>query len=156
MPLNIEAAWCKPISLKQADGVYVCPNLNELPTDHGIYVFGRKHGEKAVPLYIGRAENLRVRIKQQMDSVHLMRGIQKAPSGARFLIYCVPTKRQRHMAANVIEVLEDGLILHALGEGHQLLNKQGTLRPSHKIEFIGNRTSEQISGRLIRLGVKAL
>jgi len=154
MTLNIEATWSKPIQLRKArsGAGYVCPDLKTFPEKAGVYVFGRQHGETVQPLYIGRASNLRGRMKQQFDSMKLMTRLKEAaPAGGRFLIYCIPTPGRGHKPERVIKVMEDALIAHALAAGHELLQKQGTLRPNHKIQFSGNRTSEAIAERLIRL-----
>lgn len=153
MPLNIEAKWSNPIKLTNGQsGIgYACPDLETIPESPGVYVFGRRHGNSITPLYIGKALNLRQRVKQQFDSVNLMSRLQDGGTGTRFLIYCVPLPKRAQSPARVIKVLEDALIAHTLGEGHELRQKQGTLRPNHTISLSGNRTSEPIAGRLIRL-----
>jgi hypothetical protein len=153
LPLNIDAAWSKPIKLSEArsGASYVCPNLAHLPEEPAVYIFGRQHGNSIAPLYIGKALNLRQRLEQQFDSVKLMSRLKSAGNGSRFLIYCEPTLKRGQKAAKVIKVMEDALIAHALAEGHELRQKQGTLRPNHTIKFAGNRTSEAIAGRLVRL-----
>lgn len=153
MPLNIDAEWSRPIVLvlSRASGIYECPDLNQFPETPAVYIFGRQHGKSIEPLYIGRASKLRQRMKQQFDSVKLMSRIKGAGTGGRFLIYCTPRLRQRQTAAQTIRVMEDALIAHALGVGWELLQKQGTVRPSHTVKFSGNRTSETIAGRFIRL-----
>ena len=153
MPLNIEGKWSNPIELiKGHNGIgYECPDLDMIPESPGVYVFGRRHGKSTTPLYIGKALNLRQRIKQQFDSVKLMSRIKDAGNGSRFLIYCVPAPKRAHSAARVIKVLEDALIAHALAENHELRQKQGTLRPNHTIKLSGNRTSERIARRSMRL-----
>ena len=155
MPLNIEAAWSKPIKLSEAtSGVaYECPDLEFIPEDPAVYIFGRAHGENVAPIYIGRALDLRQRMEQQFDSVKLMSRLKDAANGTRFLIYCVPILKRGQKATKVLKVMEDALIAHALAEGYELRQKQGTLRPNHTIKFAGNRTSEAIAGRLIRLRV---
>jgi hypothetical protein len=153
VPLNIEATWNQPIEIFEAKSgaIYACPELSLIPEEPAVYVFGRQHGNNVEPLYIGKALNLRQRMKQQFDSVRLMSSLKEGGNGIRFLIYCIPALKRGQPARKVIKVLEDSLIAHALSEGHELLQKQGTLRPNHTIRFSGNRTSEAIAGRLIRL-----
>jgi hypothetical protein len=69
MPLNIGAAWSKPIKLTETTTTasYVCPKLTLFPEEPAVYVFGREHGNKIAPIYIGKAVNLRQRIQQQLD-----------------------------------------------------------------------------------------
>ena len=96
MSLNIEASWSRPLRLRLArfGAIYSCDDLECIPTDSGVYVFGREHGDAAAPLYIGKALNLRRRIEQQLNSVRLMTGIRESQSGGRFVIYCVPNSRE--------------------------------------------------------------
>src|SRR6476661_2623529 len=133
MPLNIEASWSRPLRLRLArfGAIYTCDDLECIPTDSGVYVFGREHGEAAAPLYIGKALNLRRRIEQQLNSVRLMTGIREAQSGSRFVMYCVPQLRRGQRAVRVISILEQALI--ALTEDFELLQKQGTKTPNHTI-----------------------
>jgi len=132
-------------------GGYICPDLTLLPEEPAVYIFGRQHGNNFSPLYIGKALNLRQRMQQQFDSLKLMSSLKAAATGSRFLIYCRPTLKQGQKASKVIKVMEDALIAHALADGYELLQKQGTLRPNHSIKFAGNRVSEAIAGRFIRL-----
>ncbi len=153
MPLNIEARWSHPIIIRLAKvgAIYECEDLHEIPSEAGIYIFGRCHGESRAPLYIGKALNLRKRIEQQLNSVRLMTGIKEAASGNRFLIYCVPKIKPGQRATQVVKLLEDALISHALAFDHELLQKQGTKRPNHTIKFSGNRASEAIAPRKMRV-----
>ena len=128
MPLNIDACWSRPLELKLANSgaIYKCPELDSIPLQAGVYVFGREHGDCAAPLYIGKALNLRRRIEQQLDSVRLMTGIREAQRGGRFVIYCTPLLRPGQRAIRVISILEQALIAHAMTEDFELLQKQGT------------------------------
>jgi hypothetical protein len=157
LPLNIDAKWSKPIELSEAKSgaIYVYPESALLPEEPAVYIFSRVHGGGVAPLYIGKALNLRQRMVQQFDSVKLMSRLKEAAAGSRFLIYCVPKLKKGQKARKVIKVIEDALIAHALAEGYELLQKQGTLRPNHTISFSGNRMSEALAGRFIRLRASA-
>jgi hypothetical protein len=88
--MKIEASWSQPLPLikdKSGELIYTL-DLDDLPTEPCVYVFGRKHGKAVVPMYIGETLSLRGRIKNHLRSVPLMRSIERAPTGARFLIYC--------------------------------------------------------------------
>jgi hypothetical protein len=43
MPLNIEASWSRPLRLRLArfGAIYSCDDLGCIPTDSGVYFFGR-------------------------------------------------------------------------------------------------------------------
>jgi hypothetical protein len=88
---------------------------------------------------------------QQFDSIKLMSKIKESATGSRFLMYCTPTLKRGQKVRKVIKVMEDALIANALAKGYELRQKQGTLRPNHTISFSGNRTSEAVAGRFIRL-----
>lgn len=73
--MEIDIFWQRPLSL--VDGTHknrVYTPEDESPiTDHpGVYVFARKHGDKILPLYIGMAINLAVRVSQQLNTVELL------------------------------------------------------------------------------------
>jgi hypothetical protein len=151
--LNIEAEWGQPIPLRSArsGAIYQCPDLTTIPEGPGIYIFYREHGRQRTPFYVGRAEKLRRRIKQQFNSVKLMTSIRDAETGSRFLIYCQPRPKRGQQMKRVIRIMEEALIAHLLSENYELMQKQGVKRPSHTLKFRGNRTSEAISPRVMRV-----
>jgi hypothetical protein len=155
MTLNIQAEWSKPITLNLAStgAIYEFPDFGMIPEECGVYIFGRQHGKTSTPLYIGRAINLRKRLSQQFDSVKLMSRIKDAETGGRFLIYCRAILKPGQKDTRVIAVMEDALIAHALSSGYLLLQKQGLKRPTHEITFTGNRSSERIAPRRMRVRV---
>jgi hypothetical protein len=132
MSLNIEATWSRPIALRLAKigAIYECEELESIPSGGGVYIFGREHGDSNAPLYIGKALNLRRQIEQQLNSVRLMKGIQEAQIGGRFLIYCMPTLRRGQKIIRVISILEQALIAHALSEDFELYKNKGQRRPT--------------------------
>jgi hypothetical protein len=147
--MKIEATWSQPIPLikdKSGKLIYTL-DLKSLPAKPGVYVFGRKHGSTVVPIYIGETLSVRGRIKWHLDSLPLMRAIEQSHTGRRFLIYCTVKAGTTDKAKKHIGVLERALILHAQGEGHELVNKRGTKLPTDTISFSGNRTSEAIAPR---------
>jgi hypothetical protein len=156
MSLNIEAGWSRPLKLKLArsGATYECDRFAEIPDVPGVYIFGREHGHSKAPLYIGRALNLRRRIEQQLNSVRLMTGIRDAQRGDRFLVYCLPRLKRGQKVKRVIRILENALIAHALAKDYELLQKQGTKIPNHTIRFKGNRTSEAIAPRHVRVAIR--
>jgi hypothetical protein len=151
--LNIEAEWGQPIPLRSAarGAIYECPDLIAIPEGPGIYIFYREHSKQVTPFYVGRTEKLRRRIKQQFNSVKLMTSIRDAETGSRFLIYCQPRPKRGQQMKAVIRIMEEGLIAHLLSEGCELMQKQGVRRPTHTVKFRGNRTSEAISPRFMRV-----
>lgn len=91
MALRIEATWHQPLELVsgEPDGIYDCPKINSVPHEAGVYIFGRWHGDHAVPLYVGRSTDLRLRLEQHLNfSLKLMIAIRNAKAGARFFLFC--------------------------------------------------------------------
>ncbi len=147
--MQIEASWSQPIALKKCKpgGLIYELDMEELPPEPGVYVFGRKHGDTVVPIYIGETLSVRGRIKGHLNSLPLMRAVENAPNGARFLLYCTVKAGSREKAKKHVKVVEKALILHAQSEGHVLFNKKGTKLPTDEISFTGNRTSEAVAPR---------
>lgn len=147
--MKIEAIWSQPIQMKKDSKgklIYTV-DLDSLPASPGVYVFGRKHGVTIAPIYIGETLSIKARVKNHLDSLPLMRAIEDASSGGRFLLYCTVRAGSLEKAKKHIKVIERALILHAQAEGHELFNKKGTKLPTDAISFTGNRTSEAIAPR---------
>jgi hypothetical protein len=149
--LNFTAHWEQPVQL--VDGakhglIYYVDDIEGLPTSPGAYVFARVHGDNAYPLYVGETTNIRSRLKSHFkSSVKLMTSIKGAPTGKRIFLYCtIKTSSEKKRDAMIV-LLQRAIIEHALSEGHELFNKQGTKIKAHTISFTGNRTSEQITPR---------
>ncbi|MDH5179513.1 MAG: GIY-YIG nuclease family protein [Gammaproteobacteria bacterium] len=150
MALNIEATWSKAIDLTDGSKknlIYSIADINIVPNKPGIYVFARKHGNSFSPIYIGQADNLKSRIEQQFNHVPLMMSIKNAQQGKRILLFCEANLKKGQDRKKVLNLIENALIDHALSEGCELVNKQGTKRPAHSISFTGNRASEAIAPR---------
>lgn len=150
MALTINATWSKPLPLIDGSSenlIYKIAQLEAIPSTTGVYIFARSYGDNAVPLYVGQADNLKARIVQQLNNLKLMKGLQKMPNGNRMLLYCEAKIARGQDRKKVLAILENALIDHALSAGHELLNKQGTKRPTHQIKFSGNRMSEKLAPR---------
>jgi len=146
--LRIELKWEKPLRLKDGSSmnlVYRCVGLDRIPSKPGIYVFSRRYGKHVAPLYIGQALKLSARIEQQLNNVHLMMGLKHAQSGRRILLVAKLILHRGQRKKKVLEIVESALIKHALAEGHDLLNHQGTKTKVHTIKSKGNNSSRQIA-----------
>ena len=139
--MNIDVFWHSPIYLK--DGrkdhlIYSAGNLGKFEGIPGVYMFCRVYDGDLIPLYIGKANDLKYRIERQLNTTKLMRTIQDSPSGKRVLVLgefeCKPGQKQD----KCISMVEKALIEHALADGCELVNQQGTKRPYDAIEFRGN------------------
>src|ERR1039457_1505995 len=94
--MDLKVIWHKPVRLRESgadsDLIYEI-DLSKIPDKAGVYVFVRKFGSKRNPLYVGRAKNLRSRVKQHLNSVRMMKGIQNEASGSRALLFGVFTPK---------------------------------------------------------------
>jgi hypothetical protein len=149
--MEINAFWHKPIRL--ADGskhnlLYYFP-IDKVPESSGCYLFYNLHGKSYSVLYIGRADNLKKRLEQQMNNLKLMMGIRQNLNGKKHLIFCSAKLKQGQKIEKVLQVIESNLIKTALASGAELLNKQGTKKRYNSIVFKGNRQSERLVGRRI-------
>ncbi|WMJ67658.1 GIY-YIG nuclease family protein [Stenotrophomonas sp. 24(2023)] len=127
--INPHLSWSQPHSLRlSADKRSYEVDLNQIPTKPGVYVFYRNHGSTFKALYVGKADNLRNRIKQQLNNHRLMVGIQEAPNGARLLCFGELQLRPGQDSAKAQLAAEKLMIRHFIEEGHVLFNQQGVQR----------------------------
>jgi hypothetical protein len=151
--MEIEIHWKMPLSL--IDGtdeyrVYTPEDKSPMSDRPGVYVFARKHGHRTVPLYVGKANNLAVRVAQQLNNVKLMKGIENSPQGGRLLILGELHRKHGQNTQKVLRIAESALIEHSLSQGFDILNKQGKNRPAHSVCFVGNRQAKRYSGKEIK------
>jgi hypothetical protein len=130
-----------------------------LPTDAGIYVFARKFGDSYSPIYIGKAQNLRSRLKAQFRSLPLMVKVKNwnqvdaenaslAVSGKRVLF--VATLAKPTASASITKALgisERALIEHALTEGYNIVNIQMTKTKYDEVASTGCKGTTSFSPR---------
>jgi hypothetical protein len=146
--MKIALKWEKPIRLKDGskqNQIYSSRGTDKLPRKPGVYVFARKFGKNIVPLYIGQAAKLKGRIEGQFNSLRLMVGIKNAPAGHRILLIARLCLKRGQQMAKVLDIVESALIKNALGQGHDLLNQQGTKTRVHIIRSVGNESSRQVA-----------
>ena len=131
MDLNLE--WGKPLPLKHAsDGLYQV-NLEEIPRSPGIYVFYRSFGDSARALYVGKAGDLRSRVKQQLNAHRLMTGIANAAIGSRFIAFGELKRKPGQQIAPCLALMEHALIRYYLAQKHELLNIHGSRVRKHSL-----------------------
>jgi hypothetical protein len=131
--MDLHLDWGPPLALLPSeDGRIYEIDLNVLPEAPGIYIFTRTFGKATSALYVGKAENLRGRLKQQLNAVRLMKGIENAPTGRRHLLWAKLNRRQGQKA-DCLPIVERALIRHYLSEGHELLNIHGNRIKKHSL-----------------------
>lgn len=123
--INPQLQWQKPQKLQ---GFPYRADLAQVPATAGVYVFYRNYGSSFEVLYVGKALNLRHRIKVQMNNLKLMNGIKAASNGARMLAYGEIALRSGQSKDTAIVAAEKLLIRHFVEDGHELLNIQGVKR----------------------------
>lgn len=147
MARDMAIRWQEPQKLgsgAKQNLIFALADLEDLPEHPGVYVFGRIQSRSHfIPVYIGKAENLRRRIKSQLNNARLMIGLRNEPGRGRLLAIGEYDGRPGPRANRAIQVAERVLIEHALAMGHTLLNHQGTRRPHHSISFSGSRKARE-------------
>jgi hypothetical protein len=143
--VDLEIFWHGPVHLREAraheDLIYACDHMDAIPSLPGVYIFGRLFGDNVDPIYIGRATDLRRRIKQHIDTVRLMRAIKRRPNGARVVLIGQWRAKKGQQEDRALPLLEAALIKFALAEGYELVNDKGTKTAVHTISMTGNRTA---------------
>lgn len=146
----ISAEWGKGIELKaskKGNSLFDF-DLEKIPATAGIYIFIRSYGKNIhEPLYVGRATDLKFRIKTHQNNLRLMLGIQNAGNGKKCLVWCSVKPKPGQRIPTLLRILEKSIIDHCLTQGHELLNVQGAREKYDSILFSGNRVSETLVGR---------
>ncbi len=140
--LKISLHWGKPIPLRSGRRdtlIYTIDDLDMVPTNAGVYVFGRLNRGELVPLYIGQAQRLRSRIKSQFNNVSLMLGIQGSPGRRRVLVPGELVAKPGQQLVPTLNIVEKALIEAAAFGGYELLNQQGTNPKTDTIRFSGSK-----------------
>lgn len=127
--MDLRVTWHKPVKLRKSrpGSTYIYElDLDNVPDKPGVYIFMRKFGNNLNPLYVGKAQNLKTRIGQQLVALKLMKGLENAEIGSRALVFGEFLARPGQSEDRCLLLIEKALIRHFLSEGHDLLNKVGT------------------------------
>lgn len=154
MGMHLSIEWQRPVKLRDGDRfIYWC-DTERLPESPGVYVFARRWGRKLVPIYVGKAGDIRERVEQHFTSnVRLMRGIENEDAGGRVVVAGVLERRQGVRVESAIRVVERALISKFIEDGYELLNSAGTKRPHHKVSFSGNLCCRRLTGTRMEIEV---
>jgi hypothetical protein len=104
-----------------------------LPEAPGVYVFGRQYGHNFEALYVGKASDIRGRVRGHLKNLPLMLHIQKAKNGKRVILTGRFVSKPGQQEQKCLTLLERALIRYFLSEGHDLVNKQGARLRRHEI-----------------------
>jgi len=130
--MDLHVTWHKPVELREssADDLIYEIDLDRVPEKAGVYVFIRKFGRNQNPLYVGKAKNLKSRVRTHLNSVKMMKGIQKEAIGSRAVVFGVFVPKPGQQVEKCISLIERALIRHFLSDGHNLLNSSVRLKSS--------------------------
>ena len=140
--MKVGVHWGKPIprrSGRRDNLIYTIDDLDVIPSNAGVYVFGRLNRDELVPLYVGQARRLRSRIKNQFNNARLMVGIQRSPGRRRVVVAGEVIAAPGQQLGPTLNLVEKALIESAIFSGYELLNQQGTKPKTDTIRFSGSR-----------------
>ncbi len=123
--LKIDLKWERPFRLKDGSRlnlIYSCTGLDRIRSKPGVYVFARRFSKSK-----------------------LMMGLKKARSGHRILLVARLSLHPGQQKKKVLDIIESALIKHALAQGHDLLNQQGTKTKVHTLKSKGNSSSRYVA-----------
>lgn len=131
--MNLRVDWGKPIFMRRAGKLIYELDLERLPDEAGVYVFGRSWGGKFEALYVGKALRIRRRVKGQMNNLRLMTHIRDARTGNRVVVPGTIKTRPGQRREAAVALVERALIRHFLAEGDDLVNISGATLRRHEI-----------------------
>ena len=134
--VRLQLEWGSLIPLRNAGReeklIYTLPHLR-LPDAPGIYVFGRRYAGNFEALYVGKASDIRSRVRGHLKNLPLMLHLQHAKNGKRIVLAGKFVSKPGQQKSKCLPLLEKALIRYFLSEGHDLVNKQGTRLRRHEI-----------------------
>ncbi len=137
--MKIHVEWSRPVPLRDAskDNMIYRLDLTRLTTSCGVYVFGRRWGRQFEALYVGKATNLRGRVKGHLNNLFLMQHLKNAKAGKRVVLTGRLASHKGQPRPRCLDLAERALIRYFLSEGHDLVNKQGTRLRRHELQSSG-------------------
>jgi hypothetical protein len=138
--MNLQVEWGRPIRLRKTskeENMIYGVDLAKFSTNSGVYIFGRWWGRQFEVLYVGKADNVRARIKTQLNNLRLMQHLRNAKSGMRIVLAGTLITRRGQRLGRTLALSERALIRHFMSEGHHLVNKQGVQLRRHELDSSG-------------------
>jgi hypothetical protein len=137
MKLSID--WTRPFRLRYASkqNLIYWTDPDKLPRNPGIYVFGRRWGDRFEALYVGKAYDIRSRVKGQLNNLRLTQHMRNAKAGKRIVLAGEALTKPGQQLEKTLRLSERALVRYFLSEGHDLVNKQGTRLRRHEITSSG-------------------
>ena len=119
------------------EGLVYTVDLEKLPAEPGVYIFGRQHGTRFEALYVGKANIIRGRVRRQLNNLRLMQHLRNARTGKRIVLAGSVVTRPGQRIEKILPLVERTLIRYFLSEGHDLVNIQGTRLRQHEVTSSG-------------------
>lgn len=137
--MKLHLDWGRPIQLKDASkqNMIYSLDLAKVTSGAGVYIFGRRWGSQFETLYVGKAGNIRSRVKGHLNNLSLMQHLHNAKTGKRIVLAGRLVTKQGQQRAKCLALAERALIRYFLSEGHDLVNKQGTRLRRHELTSAG-------------------
>jgi len=146
--MKLQVEWTRPIPLKDAtrENLIYMTDLNKLQKIAGIYILGRRWGTDFEALYVGKANDIRGRVKGQLNNLRLMQHLRNAKAGKRIVVTGKVITKPGQQLEKCLRLIERALVRYFLSEGHDLVNKQGTRIRRHEVVSSGKQPKRFIPG----------
>ena len=113
--MKLHLDWARLIPLKDGsrEQLIYTVDLHKLPKVGGIYVFGRQRKDvtrNLEALYVGKANNIRSRIRGQLKNLPLMLHLKNARQGQRLVLIARFIGQPGQRAGKSLAVIERALI----------------------------------------------
>jgi len=150
--MKLKIDWSRPVLLRKAaknENLIYQIDLLRVAQQSGVYIFGRRFGSGFEALYVGKAENIRGRVKGHLKfNLQLMMHLQNAKNGRRILLVGTLLTGKGQRLAKCMTVAERALIRHFLSEGHDIANVSGTRIRRHEIASFGRYPKRYFPGTI--------
>ena len=147
--MDLEVTWKQfPLKDGRKQKQTFITDLSKIPTRGGVYIFARKWGSDFEALYVGKADNLRSRIKTQLNNNLLMNHVYYAPAGARVVMAGVFWPGRAQQKKKCLSIIEKALIRYFVSERHDLVNKQGMKLKQHTVLSDGSFSRSTMSAQV--------
>lgn len=137
--MDLQIEWGRQVQLTDAskDNMIYGLDLAKVTTSAGVYIFGRRWGKQFEALYVGKARNIRSRVKNHLNNLRVMQHLRNAKTGNRIVLAGQLVTKPGQRKSKCLGLAERALIRYYLSDGHDLVNKQGTRMRRHEIQSSG-------------------
>ncbi len=147
--MELSVTWKSyPLSDDTKRGMTYTTELKKIPDIAGVYFFARQHGKTFEALYVGKANNLRSRIKTQLNNLLVMNHVQDSAQGPRAVYVGVFNPKPNHKRDVCLRLIEKALIRYFVSERHDLVNRQGKTLKQHTINSSGSFDRSTMSAKI--------